>query len=963
MSRPRLPTDLPVPATPADARVWRLRLLGDVALTNPQSQPRRLPGRAAAALLACLALAPGQARSREALIDRLWPDAPLAVGRNRLRQLLSALRAALGEPAGEAGLLHADTHSLRLRPLALWCDALAFEQAWRTGQHQQARGLYQGELMPGHGDDWVHEERQRLAAWADSLAGPTSEAPDDGPAPLPLPSYLTRLHGADAQAAGLLAEVQAHRLVTVLGPGGQGKTRLAVEVARALASGPPPRRFDLVAFVPLVGCAGGPGAADAVLAAMLLALQGDAGSVAPALALQRRLAGRQALLLLDNAEQLVDDAGPLLADLLAQAPGLHLLVTSRRPLGLDGERQHQLPALPLPGLHGMTGMTGMMGQIAPNNPGAPHRADANPAVALFIDRAQAAWPGFPVDPDTLDAVAAVVLQLQGMPLAIELAASHMGSLSPAALLALLNDHSAAQPGLRLLARSGPRAGTDPRHASMLDVVRWSWQLLPAAARQLLPRLSVVAGSFSLPAAVALAQAPPLDVVLALQALVAHSMLRAEPARDRFALSELIREFAASELPADQARACRQRHRQWLTGWFAGLPLSTPLQQIRPEVPNLAAALVQAEADGADHEGADDATADHEAAALALAAQTALSAIVLPAPALAALQRCTDRLDDRLLQAVTRAGLARTCLLAGQSAAALRLANQALAALPSVGAHLPAVPGLQKPGLARALVLTRVAHVQWRLQRNPQAQAWLDEALDLATQAGAQPLQASILTNQGALLRHTDPAASIALQRRAVALWAAAGDVHGVNVGRCNLAIALQGRRSGAAEAVALAGQAMRDTRAQGDEMQYALACNLSGEAWAQLGQWALAARAYRACVQAAFAAAEPWPLSYGLWNLPRALAHLRQPEVAARLMGFAQAHAPGVTGPLQAGDQHELRRLRRLCQVQRGPAATDTAWRQGAALALADAVRLALATADAAAAAPPPAPAGQPLSA
>ena len=929
----------PAGAPTASGGHWQLRLLGDVALTGPSGEPRHLPGRSAAALLARLALAPDRAHPRETLIDQLWPEADLAVGRNRLRQLLSTLKAALRAAPGQPALLMAERQTLRLLPAGLTCDVVAFEAAVRSGRPADARALYRGELMPGHAAAWVHEERLRLAALADALdrhvAGPADE-----PAGLPgalrardLPAYLTRLHGADAQVARLLLDVQAHRLVSVLGPGGHGKTRLAVEVAQALAAAPSgpspghqPRHFDLVAFVPLVACAGGPGAADAVLAALLLALHQDAKQALPLAQwqqLQRLLAGRHTLLVLDNAEQLVNEIGPLLADLLASCPGLHLLVTSRRALGLDGEQQRPLPALPLPATGASRGMPSAAAGASPLT---------NPAVALFIDRARAVRPDFEPDPAQADAVAALVQHLQGMPLAIELAASHVANLSPSALLGLLQGPSGSSPGLRLLARSGPRAGGDPRHASMLGVVRWSWQLLSPAARLLLPRLSVVAGSFSLDTAVALAQSAPLDAALALQELVAHSMLRAEPGCNRYAMYELIREFAASVLPPEDQAPLRRRHRQCLIGWFRQLALSTPLQQIRPEVASLAAALIGAEADGA----------FGEAAALAGAAQTALSAITLPVPALAALQHCADRLDDPVQQAVTRAGLARTWLLTGQTGPALHLALQALAQLPGRDA-MPGAPAAPQPaGLARALVLTRIAHVLWRLQRDPRASAWLDEALARASQAGAQGLQATILTNQGALLRTAHPTASIVLQRRAVAAWAAAGDAHGVNVGRCNLAMALLARRDGAAEAVALAGQAMRDTRIQGDDMQHALACNLYGEAWSRLGQWAQAAGAYRDCIGMAYAAADPWPLVYGLWNLPRALAHLRQPEPAALLMGFSQAHSLQVTGGHTAGDQHDLRRLRRLCQAQLGAASTQAAWQAGAALSLAEAVRLAL---------------------
>jgi hypothetical protein len=233
-------------------------------------------------------------------------------------------------------------------------------------------------------------------------------------------------------------------------------------------------------------------------------------------------------------------------------------------------------------------------------------------------------------------------------------------------------------------------------------------------------------------------------------------------------------------------------------------------------------------------------------------------------------------------------------------------------------------------------------VRWRLQRDDGVRGALLEALALAEAADARALQATILTNLGALQRAQAPAASIALQRRAVALWAAAGDAHGVNVGRCNLALALAAQRAGAAEALLLTGEAMRDTRAQGDELQHALACNLAGEAWSRLGRWPEAASAYRACIAAAYAAAEPWPLVYGLWNLARPWAHARRPEAAARLMGFAEQHTPGVTGPLSPADRHDLRRLRRLCERQAGAAEVARWWREGAALDLSAAVQLAL---------------------
>ncbi|OYU77659.1 MAG: hypothetical protein CFE45_30595, partial [Burkholderiales bacterium PBB5] len=371
----------------------------------------------------------------------------------------------------------------------------------------------------------------------------------------------------------------------------------------------------------------------ALLNAVMLALRQDQPRAGTALDhLVGLLAGRRTLLVLDNFEQLVDACAPVVATLLARCVGLHLLITSRRALGLDGEHERTLPPLPLPA----------PGDLA--DEAAQAEAALNPAVALFVDRARAVRADFHLSSRNRAAVVALVRHLQGMPLAIELAATRVRSLAPAALLALLQAAPAAgaqAPGLALLARSGPRAAGDPRHASMLAVVQWSWGLLSPAAQRVLPRLSVFAGSFGLAAVQALGDEPMAETALALDELVAHSMLRTTAEGDRYELFELIREFAASVLPPGQAAALRARQRRWLAGWLAALPLSTPLQRIRPEVPTLAAALHGAEADGA----------PEDAAALASAAQTAMSAISLPPAALAALGRCADALTDPVQRAV------------------------------------------------------------------------------------------------------------------------------------------------------------------------------------------------------------------------------------------------------------------------------------------------------------------------
>ena len=222
----------------------------------------------------------------------LWPGVAIGAGRHRLRQTLSSLRSVLEPPQREGfEVFEVDRHAIRLRAGAISCDALRFAQTCQRGWHPLARELNAGELLPGHCDDWVLDESLRLEVMAERLpAAPQGGTPPaatasaltpapatsaDAPAPAPLaatasvlPHYLSRLVGADRQASRLHAEVLHHRLVKVLGPGGIGKTRLAVEVAQALsrsagqllwassASGLPPggEAFDLCHRFPHSRC-------------------------------------------------------------------------------------------------------------------------------------------------------------------------------------------------------------------------------------------------------------------------------------------------------------------------------------------------------------------------------------------------------------------------------------------------------------------------------------------------------------------------------------------------------------------------------------------------------------------------------------------------------------------------------------------------------------------------------------
>ena len=149
---------------------WQIRLLGSVAASDGVQHLERFPSRAVAALLARLALAPDRVHPREELVELLWPGVALDVGRNRLRQVLSTLKSML-EPPGQPGaaVIQADRHGVRAVDGALGCDARLFEQMIRAGRTAEALALYRGDLMPGFYEDWIGDERHRLAALHESL--------------------------------------------------------------------------------------------------------------------------------------------------------------------------------------------------------------------------------------------------------------------------------------------------------------------------------------------------------------------------------------------------------------------------------------------------------------------------------------------------------------------------------------------------------------------------------------------------------------------------------------------------------------------------------------------------------------------------------------------------------------------------------------------------------------------------
>ncbi len=356
-----------------------------------------------------------------------------------------------------------------------------------------------------------------------------------------LPVHLATLVGREAELAAVASLLRQDevRLLTLTGPGGVGKTRLAVRAADVVGAD----YAEGAAFVSLAPVAD----AELVAPTIFQALRGrDPGAEFSFERLAHLLGDRALLLVLDNFEH-VAAAALVVTDLLAACPRLKVLATSRVALRLSAEQEFAVPPLSLPA------------DAADAAPEATLRADA---VRLFVHRAQAARPDFVPDAAVLPVVAAICRCLDGLPLAIELAAARVNHLSPAALLDRL-EHP--ETGRLPLLTGGPR-DQPTRLRTMRDTISWSYDLLDPAEQSLFQGLAVFAGGFSMEAAAAVAETNDDVVLEGIRSLVAQSLVRYEGdpgGEPRYTMLETIREFGLEQLAArGRESAVRSRHADW-----------------------------------------------------------------------------------------------------------------------------------------------------------------------------------------------------------------------------------------------------------------------------------------------------------------------------------------------------------------------------------------------------------------
>ena len=609
-------------------------MLGGLRVVLPGSATiTRFQTERAGALLAFLVYHRERDHSRDRLAEMLWPDADRDAGRQRLRVALHSLRRLLEPPetmtaiAGVGGDLIVSTRqTLGINPLApISTDVEALHehlnalrapaQVTEIEFHMRAIDqLYVDVLLPNLYDDWVLTERERLAqrvAQARRFAAerspsvhqktpptsvnpPSSVSSDTAAARRRLPAALTRFWGRETEIGLLLPQLAPNattRLITLIGPGGVGKTRLAIAAAEQAAGGYGP---DNVLFVPLHDVSDAEQIADEI--ARRLHHAPHPGKTAREV-IATALGGNPALIVLDNLEHLLSDesgdapatAARLIGDLLVTLPAATFLVTSRHRLRLEVEQVFPVSPLPVPSAN--LSLVDLR---------------KNDCVLLFTDRARQARPDFAVTGHSAAAVASLCARLEGIPLALELAAAWASLLTPAQMLDRLG--TAAPEGDKAfpVSRHQDRAS---RHRTLDTALRWSVERLPEPLLLFWTRLSVFRGGWTAEAAEAVcgglagdASESQESALLMLAALQDRSLILSgtdDPKTVRFRMLEALREYGNRlMLESDAALArLRDRHLAYFTRLaeneaehLPGTGSVESLQVLDADYPNLIAAL-------------------------------------------------------------------------------------------------------------------------------------------------------------------------------------------------------------------------------------------------------------------------------------------------------------------------------------------------------------------------------------
>jgi predicted ATPase/class 3 adenylate cyclase/DNA-binding CsgD family transcriptional regulator/tetratricopeptide (TPR) repeat protein len=728
-----------------------------------------------------------------------------------------------------------------------------------------------------------------------------------------LPAQATGFVGRAAELAELRSLVAGgSRLVTITGPGGIGKSRLAVQVAAEAVDG----AGDGVWLVELAPVAD-PELVVGTVAAVLGVREQPGRPVLDTLA--DTVGDRYLLLVLDNAEHVLGAVAKLADTVLRCCPRAYLLVTSREPLGISGEHVFRVPPLPVP----------------PAGLAVPGPLAGYESVQLFAEHAAMHRQGFAVDEANAAAVAAVCARLDGIPLALELAAARLGSLSVVEVSSRLDER------FRLLT-GGSRTAL-PRHQTLRALIDWSYDLLNPEERLVLDRLSVFAGGWTLQAAEAVTVAGDTadwQVLDHLAALVDKSLVQADETQGstRYRLLETVRQYAAEHLAQrggaelDQTRAAHRDHYLALvetaSTYLRGPDEPAWLDRLEVEFDNVRAALAFS-------------LADPDSAEPGLRLATGLRWFCVmrghAGEVLDALSVLLDRPDARRPTRARARALIVSCLLLdhfGDDSAVPPMASEAI----SIACGLA-------DDAAAADALAQLTWFGFQHGDLPAARAHIGKAVELARATGDSRLLADTLSRRAVLKAQAgDSGAAFADHEEAVALSRAAGDNYRLAATLANLSIDKR-----AAGECAAAQAHLQEASTLADSMGYGtLSCALQqnlGFGYLVDADPRNARRHFLDCLEKArITGLKPY-VHAALLGLALAAGADSDPTVAVTLHGVADKHYEQAGRAFEASEAELRDRDHARLRATLGDATFEAAYQHGRTLSQADAVTLAAAAA------------------
>jgi predicted ATPase/class 3 adenylate cyclase len=714
-----------------------------------------------------------------------------------------------------------------------------------------------------------------------------------------LPQQVTSFVGRERVLAEAKKALAATRLLTLTGVGGLGKTRLSLQIAADVIDDYP----DGVWLVELAAVAD-PQIVPQAVASVLGVKEEPARSVLDALVAHAK--DRRLLILLDNCEHVVDACARLAERLLAGTTALEIVASSREPLRIAGETVYALPPLTLPAAAASVGVDTVL---------------QSEAARLFVERAQSVKPAFAVTAQDAPALADICRRLDGIPLAIELAAARTGTLPLQAIAARLTDRFA------LLTR-GSRTAL-PRQQTLRAMIDWSHDLLEHAEQQLFLRLSVFAGGFTLDAAEALGADDARDVLDLLGALVDKSLVELDAGGARYRLLETVREYARERLQASGAQTYwRARHFAWCLALcetaephLTGASQQAWLDRLAAEHDNLRAGLAWSTADAGDAAGA-----------LRLAAALWLFWYVRGhvsegRASLDAALAASAGADAPPVRAKALRGAGVLAYHQGDYAASRRFHEACLAILRQQD---------DQRGIASSLGSLGI--VAYDLGEYGNARALLEQSLAIQRRLGDRRGTAMSLNNLGGLLcDQGDHAAARPLHEESLAIKRELGDRRGIAMSLNNLGD-VASHEGDLARARSLHEESLAIRRELGDQWGIAMSLSNLGDVALHRSDLASARALHHECLAIRRTLGDRRGMADSLEALAFIAVESGDAERALRIFGAAERLREEIRAPLQTSERASYDRHVADARTALGDAAFSRAWAEGRSLALDEAI-------------------------